>query len=189
MQGRGVIGLGLAVLVAFAGCGSSSPDRASSSRAASARTTPTTAARTAAVVVTGTPVEQIVKTIQTFYRATADGDGGGACGLFTARGRAGLIATATKALPRVVTRQSTCPHVIETFGQAVNDSFDSVRGDGVTLPKKPLQSVRVAQVRIRGASASAIAPVGLEIVIAPKVIRLRRVAGRWRIDGSRNLRR
>jgi hypothetical protein len=174
--------------LALAGCGSSSTP-----------TTAQSAARRVALygskvppipdlqLVTGSPAHQITETLVSFYRAAWQDDGGRACGLFTAAGAAGFIKASTAAFPSSATPASPCSHDMQLFAAALGDSVSNLQQDQPNISGDILNNVGVAQIRIRGDSATAIAPMDVAAIINPKRIDLVRIGGRWRIDASHSL--
>ena len=111
-------------------------------------------------------VEQIKKLVGDYSRALADGDGDGACRMLTPKARADIV----RANSRFgVTR---CEDVAELF-----------HAEGSPEELRELRSIEIGSVRVRGDRATG-RPVGLHALERTGDTRLRRIDGRWLIDGS-----
>jgi hypothetical protein len=130
---------------------------------------------------------QITATIVSFYRAAWQNQAALACSLFSSTGLAGFMHASQQAFPGSINRASTCTHAMQVFNAALADSVNMLQQEGVDTSGDALDKVGVQDVRAIDNFATAIAPVGVELIIKPKRISLVRLEGRWLIAGSHSL--
>jgi hypothetical protein len=169
----------LLATLAVAGC-SSDDDGGESVRAAAT-------ASDVASAPAGSDQEAIEQTIKAFYVASAEGDGITACEQFSESGRAGFMRGARKAFPGAITATTECDIAIKLFQVSLEGMIDSLKGKGLAVGVSAIKKLRVERIEVSGRRATALAPVGIELVVQPKRMQLEKVAGAWRIAGSRNL--
>jgi hypothetical protein len=174
--------------VAAAGCGSATvhaPKAADGTPAAftSASANPVAVPPVSgAALSTGTDPRRITQTIVDFYRSSWQGQPTVTCGLFTPAGVAGFIHAAEQAFPQAVVPTSTCEHAMSIYSAALGDSATNAEQADPSFTTAPLDNVRVAEIRVRGDAATAIAPTNIVALFL-----MRRSGGRWYINGSASL--
>jgi hypothetical protein len=179
--------------LAIAACGSSGADRTTATGKLTAQQVSSVAKQSKAPPVsdielaTGTPAHQITETLVSFYRAAWQNDAARACSLFSPAGAAGFEHASKSAFPGSVLPSSPCTHDMQLFSAALGDSVSNLQQDQPNVSGDILNNVGVAEIKVRGNAATALAPMNVEEIINPKRISLVRVAGRWRIAGSQSL--
>jgi hypothetical protein len=176
-----------ALALSLAGCGASAASSPSASKpAASVEATPAATLGDVALY-SGTSPHQIAATISAFYRATWQNQGTLACSLFSAGGSSGFMQGAKIAFPQSINSATTCPQAMRIFNATLADSVDQLQQAGVNISGNVLDNVGVKRIRVRGNTATAQAPVGVEEFIKPKLFLLVHVHNHWLIDGSRKI--
>jgi hypothetical protein len=73
------------------------------------------------------------------------------------------------------------------YNAALGDSATNAEEADPSFSTAPLDNVGVAEIRIKGDTASAIAPTNIVELINPQLFLLTRVGSRWYINGSASL--
>jgi hypothetical protein len=138
-------------------------------------------------LATGTDAHRITETIVDFYRSSWQGQPTVTCGLFTPAGVAGFMHAAEVAFPQGVVHTSTCEHAMSIYSAALGDSATNAEQADPSFSTAPIDNVGVAEIRIHGDAATAIAPTNIVELINPQLFLLRRSGARWYINGSASL--
>ena len=144
-------------------------------------------ASAAAALEHGSQSHQITEAIVAFYRGAWEDDATAACDEFSRAGVAGFMHAAKIAFPQSITPSSTCEHAMEIYNAALSESASTAEDNDPSFDTSALEDAGVAEIRIAGNSATAIAPTNALEVINPEQIVLQRVGGRWLIEASHSL--
>jgi hypothetical protein len=177
-----------AAAAVLAGCGGSSGSSALNVQRTAARTRHATVPPVSDLqLTTGSPAHQITETLVSFYRAAWQDDAARACSLFSPAGATGFMNASKTAFPGSAKPSSPCTHDMQLFAAALGDSVSNLQQSQPNVSGDVLDNVGVSQIRIQGATATAIAPMNVAAIINPKRIDLVQIGGRWRINASHSL--
>jgi hypothetical protein len=139
-----------------------------------------------AALSTGDRQHRITETIVAFYRAAWQDDPARACSLFSPAGITGFMRAAAVSFPGSVNRYSSCTHAMQIYSASLGVSVSSLQQSDPSVSGEILDNVGVANIRIHGDRATAVAPTNAVPIVGAKLISLVRTGGRWQIDGSRS---